>query len=63
MYSVGTSPVKFMRGALSFLAGSYDFVEGGEDGTRRVFTRRREDATEATVKEGAEFVFLLTLLE
>ena len=53
-----------MRGALSFLAGSYDFVEeGGREGVRRVFTWRREDATEATAIEGAKFVCLLTLLE
>ncbi len=52
-----------MRGVLSFLAGSYDFVEGGGDGVRRVLTWRREDATEATIKEGALFVCLLTLLE
>jgi hypothetical protein len=30
---------------------------------RRVFTWRREDATEATVKEGAPIVYLLTLFE
>jgi hypothetical protein len=52
-----------MRGALSFLAGSYDFVEGGGDGVRSVFTWRREDATEATVSKGAPFICLLTLLE
>jgi hypothetical protein len=52
-----------MWGALSFLAGSYDFVEGSGDGLRRVFTWKREDAAEATVKEGATFVCLLTLLE
>jgi hypothetical protein len=52
-----------MRGALSFLVGSYHFVEGGGDWVRRVFTRRREDALEAAVKEGAQFVCLLTLLE
>jgi hypothetical protein len=52
-----------MRGALSFLSGSYDFVDGGGDEVKGVFTWRREDATEATVKEGASFVCLLTLLE
>jgi hypothetical protein len=52
-----------MRGVLSFLAGSYDFVEGGRDGVSRVFTWRREDATEATVRGGAQLVCLLTLLE
>jgi hypothetical protein len=52
-----------MRGALPFLAGSYYFVEGNGDEVMRVFTWRREDATEATIKEGAPFVCLLTLLE
>jgi hypothetical protein len=37
--------------------------EGGGDGVRRVFTWRREDATEATVKGGAPFVCLPTLLK
>jgi hypothetical protein len=52
-----------MRSVLSFLAGSYEFVEGGGDGVRRVFTWRREDATEATVIEGAPFVCLLALFK
>jgi hypothetical protein len=52
-----------MRSALSFLAGSFGIVEEGEDGVRRVFTWRKEDATEATVRGGAPFVSLLTLLE
>ncbi len=53
-----------MRGALSFLAGSYDFVEGEGGGVGGiVFTWRREDATEATVIGGAPFVCLLTILE
>jgi hypothetical protein len=52
-----------MGDVLSFLAGYYDFVKGGGDGLRRVFTWRRENATEATVIEGAPFVCRLTLLE
>jgi hypothetical protein len=52
-----------MRDVLSFLAGSYDFVEDGGQGMRRVFTWRRENATEATVSEGAKFVCPLTFLE
>jgi hypothetical protein len=52
-----------MQGVLSILAGSYDLVEGDGDGASRVFTWRREDATEATVRERALFISLLTLLE
>jgi hypothetical protein len=49
-----------MRGAL---ATSFDFAERDGDGVGRVFTWRRGNAIEATVKEGANFVCLLTLLK